>query len=72
MYAPIPRTSYSTLGITLMVLRKCDFCYEERECQKYEPDGWICDRCQYIALFYLVTESAYCDHVEQMKIVYTL
>jgi hypothetical protein len=22
-----------------MVLRKCDFCYEERECIKYEPDG---------------------------------
>jgi hypothetical protein len=31
---------------------KCDYeCgYEERECQKYEPDGWLCDRCQYIAL----------------------
>jgi hypothetical protein len=23
-----------------MVLRKCD-CYEERECEMYEPDGWL-------------------------------
>jgi hypothetical protein len=33
-----------------MALRKCDFCDEERECVNYEPDGWFCDRCQYIAL----------------------
>lgn len=41
---------HNTLVTILMVLKKCDFCYEERECQKYEPDGWLCDRCQYIAL----------------------
>lgn len=35
---------------TFMALRKCDFCDEERECVNYEPDGWFCDRCQYIAL----------------------
>jgi len=39
------KLKHNTLEITLMVLRKCDFCYEETE-----PDGWLCDRCQYIAL----------------------
>jgi hypothetical protein len=30
----------NTLETILMVLRKCDFSYEERECEKYEPDAF--------------------------------
>jgi hypothetical protein len=35
----MPKGLNTILGTIQMVLKKCGFCYEERECEKYEPDG---------------------------------